>query len=181
MVKKVNFVPRGHLISDQNTQCSQWVTITEKTNLAAHFTAALELSKPVKRFWPSDGTENVSISKYREIESRATLIVSTKSKFTYRNSEAVEANMGRIRCDKKLIENYIENRKQLKRELLLTPAALRHGQAVSLKPKLKSFQKRIQYLENKKKAEKQQWVGGEVKTVDQEKNEIAKGIDQNEI
>ena len=102
--------------------------MNEKDNLCSIFTSSLELSKPVKRFWASDSNEDVPISSFDELVNRGTLIVSTKTKFTHKNSESLEANMGRLRADKKLIETYIATRKELKRELFITPGALRHGQ-----------------------------------------------------
>lgn len=96
-----------------------------------------------------------------------------KHKFSQRNSEALEANIGRLRADRQLIENFIACRKELKRELYITPAALRNGQGIDLKPRMKSFQKRIEYLEAQKKAKKDPWKDAqEPKPVEQEKERL---------
>ena len=113
-------------------------------------TSELGLQKPAKRIWLQEYSESDEIKSFDELSSRSVIMVSTKSAPKVPNKSSVEANLGNINHDLKLIESFIELRNELNRKLYVTPEILRHGHAVEIKPKSKCFKARLDYEQREK-------------------------------
>ena len=62
----------------------------------------------------------------------------------------IHENLGRISDDLKLIEAFIETRKELTKKLYATPSIMRHGYPVEMKPRSKCMKTRLEYEEKLK-------------------------------
>ena len=100
-------------------------------------------------------------------------MVSTKKKFEVKEYDGPEVELKKLEHDRELIQNFISCREEMSKFLYLTPNALRNGQKILIRPKLKAFQNHIEYIEQKKQ-NKKAWEEGTPKSVEQEKTE--KGI-----
>ena len=78
------------------------------------------------------------------------IYVSTKGKPKERNMDNIHENLGRISDDLKLIEAFIETRKELTKKLYATPTIMRHGYPVEMKPRSKCMKTRLEYEEKLK-------------------------------
>ena len=162
------------LVHVENTTHSKWVTLGrdqidsqikemskaakkerskefyERKVLLDMCTSELALSKPARRIWLQEYGEKEEIKTYDELSSRSVIMVSTKAPPKTQNKDSVEANLGNINHDLKLIESFIECRKELSKKMFVTPEILRHGHAVEIKPRAKCFKDRLDYEQREK-------------------------------
>ena len=97
------------------------------------------------------------VSLFSDISHRCVVYVSTKSRPKQRSKDTIEANIGKIYEDLRLIQSFIETRKEFEKILFATPNALRNGQVIELKAKSRQFKDRIDYENRQKKKEKDSW------------------------
>ena len=137
---------------------SKWITLVkpleaeqkksaQRKSLLDLFTSELDLGKPARRIWLQEYSETQEVSTFDEIPSRSVIYVSTKGKPKERNMDNIHENLGRISDDLKLIEAFIETRKELTKKLYATPTIMRHGYPVEMKPRSKCMKTRLEYEE----------------------------------
>ena len=117
----------------------------EKKYLLKFFTSQLNLPKPARRCWLQEYADSEEITTFGDISHRSVVYVSTKGRPKERSKDTIEANLGKISDDLKLIDNFIETRKELQKMLFATPAVLRNGFPVEIKPRSKCFRARLDY------------------------------------
>merc|ERR1712062_734011 len=93
----------------------------QKKHLLELFTSELNLPKAAKRCWLSDYAESEEISLFSDISHRCVVYVSTKSRPKQRSKDTIEANIGKIYDDLRLIQSFIETRKEFEKMLFATP------------------------------------------------------------
>ena len=113
-------------------------------------TSELALQKAAKRIWLQEYSQNDEIKSYDELSSRSVIMVSTKPSPKAPKKDSIESNLGNINHDLKLIESFINCRKDLSRKLFVTPEILRHGHIVEVKPRSKCFRGRLDYEQREK-------------------------------